>query len=218
MGLKERREREKLARKKAILEAARSLLFEKGLNATSVPQIAKRAELAVGTIYTYYTSKEEIFAGLQEEGLGILYEKIEQACQESDSLFDKFRSIANAFRKFTEEQKDYFDIINYFLSTPRILLGDELKRQVDQHGKKILNAIETIINQGIKKGEIYSKNPEKDAITFWATLYGLVQFKKLQTTVLKDISFDELYNHAVERIIDMLATELSTNKEDPSNG
>ncbi len=69
MGLKERRSREKEARRNQILDAARALLFEKGLHATSINQIAKQAELGVGTIYFYYRSKEEIFADLQEEGL-----------------------------------------------------------------------------------------------------------------------------------------------------
>ncbi|MDD9301407.1 MAG: TetR family transcriptional regulator [Desulfobacter sp.] len=49
MGLSERRLREKLLRRKQILNAARALLFEKGIKATSISQIAKVAELEVGT-------------------------------------------------------------------------------------------------------------------------------------------------------------------------
>jgi AcrR family transcriptional regulator len=77
MGLKERREREKEARKGQILTAARSLLFKKGIQATSINQIARKAELGVGTIYFYYQSKEEIFYWLQEEGLDILFKTID---------------------------------------------------------------------------------------------------------------------------------------------
>ena len=54
MSLKERREREKEERRKQILDAARALLFEKGLNSTSMNQIAKQAEIGVATIYFYY--------------------------------------------------------------------------------------------------------------------------------------------------------------------
>ena len=69
MGIKQRRKREKEQRRRQILDASRTLLFKKGLNAISVNQIARQAELAVGTIYFYFRSKEEIFAALQEEGL-----------------------------------------------------------------------------------------------------------------------------------------------------
>ena len=54
MGAKERREREKEQRKSHILDAARELLLGKGMNATSINQIAKRAELSVGAIYFYF--------------------------------------------------------------------------------------------------------------------------------------------------------------------
>ena len=77
MGLKERREREKEARKRQILAAARRLLFKKGIQSTSINQIARTAELGVGTIYFYYQSKEEIFYSLQEEGLDILFREID---------------------------------------------------------------------------------------------------------------------------------------------
>lgn len=61
MGRKERREREKEARKRQILAADRKLLFKKGIQAIRINQIARTAELGVGTIYFYYQSKEEIF-------------------------------------------------------------------------------------------------------------------------------------------------------------
>ncbi len=78
MGLKERREREREERKRQILNAARSLLFEEGLQGTSINKIAKSAELGVGTIYSYFASKEEIFAVLQEEGIELLHNKIKK--------------------------------------------------------------------------------------------------------------------------------------------
>ncbi len=54
MGVVERRERERLQRKKDILDAARTLLFQQGLQATSVNAIAKESELSIGTIYFYF--------------------------------------------------------------------------------------------------------------------------------------------------------------------
>ena len=70
MGTQTRRQKEKDARRHQILTAARQLLFKKGLANTSVSQIAKTAELGVGTLYFYYPSKEAIFASLQREGRG----------------------------------------------------------------------------------------------------------------------------------------------------
>ena len=50
----------------AVIEAAYELFREKGYAATSMRQIAERAELALGGIYNHFASKEEIFAAVLE--------------------------------------------------------------------------------------------------------------------------------------------------------
>jgi AcrR family transcriptional regulator len=47
--------------RQAIITAAYSLFLEQGYHATSMRQIAQRAELALGGIYNHFSSKEEIF-------------------------------------------------------------------------------------------------------------------------------------------------------------
>ena len=48
----------------AIEEAAFELFMEQGYHATSMRQIADRAELALGGIYNHFSSKEDIFAAI----------------------------------------------------------------------------------------------------------------------------------------------------------
>lgn len=48
----------------AIEDAALSLFMEQGYHATSMRQIAERAELALGGIYNHFASKDEIFEGI----------------------------------------------------------------------------------------------------------------------------------------------------------
>jgi AcrR family transcriptional regulator len=50
--------------RQAILEAAYSLFLEQGYAATSVRQIAERANLALGGIYNHFGNKEAIFSEL----------------------------------------------------------------------------------------------------------------------------------------------------------
>ena len=105
MGLKERRQREKNARRRQIIDAARSLLFEKGLPATSINQIAKRAELGVGTIYFYYQNKEELFAALQEEGLDLLLNDLREAYAEEEDSPARLRAAARAYLTFSRDRQ-----------------------------------------------------------------------------------------------------------------
>jgi AcrR family transcriptional regulator len=204
MGLKERRKREKEARRNQILDAARALLFEKGLHATSINQIAKQAELGVGTIYFYYRSKEEIFADLQEEGLEILFAWILKTSNQNLPPDEKLRQIGLQYIRFSEENRDYYDIINYFLASPQIFFAPNLKSKVDRHGSQIIGLIVETINTGIRSGLFHSRSPRRDAITFWGTLHGLIQFRKLKDTVLAGDNHKKLLNHAVDHFINGL--------------
>ncbi len=202
MGLRERRAREKEARRRQIIDAARSLLFEKGLQATSINQIAKRAELAVGTIYFYYSSKEELFAELQEEGLELLMEKIQQASLAVGDPKERLRSMAMAYYDFSLEHKDYFDIINYFLSSPKVLLSADFKQRVDQRMEKILVFINATFAKGMEKGTLGEQAQESHGVLLLAAFHGLMQFRKFETTIFQGISHRTLYKRAVGHLLD----------------
>lgn len=202
MGLKERKAREREARKKQILAATRELLFAKGIQATSISQIAKRAELGVGTIYFYYQSKEEIYYSLQEEGLEILFGQIEAIGQSGQSPEEVLRATGMAYLDFSDTHKNYFDIINYFLATPTVILGQELKTRIDHKGASILELIAGYIQAGVDQKRFRLLEARKTAVLFWGTLHGLTQFKKLEDTILSGENHRQLFSHALDELIE----------------
>ncbi len=201
MGIKERREKEKATRRNQILDAARKLLFSKGIEKISISRIAREAEVGVGTIYFYYKSKEDIFVALQEEGIGILTQAVLKIDDNPIAPDLKLRRIADAFYDFSQTQKDYYNIINTFLSSPRIFFKDDLKQRIDMSAGSVLRVIEKIVVDGNETGLFDEKDPEKFSILFWGTIHGLVQFKKLEHTLFADQSYMKIYDYSVEKII-----------------
>lgn len=61
MGIAERRERERAARKELIVHGAKDLILELGAEHVSMMDIARRAELSKATLYLYFPSKELLF-------------------------------------------------------------------------------------------------------------------------------------------------------------
>ena len=194
-----------MERKNQILDAARALLLEKGLQATSINQIAHRAELGVATLYSYYQNKEAIYVALQEEGLGLLYSKIKEAAGKGKNPSDRIKKIALSYYQFSEIHKDYFDMINYFLTAPRVIFSQDHKTQVDLLGNQILSELKAAIDEGVQKGLFLKVNTMRSALTLWATLHGLIQFKKMKTTLLRGENHKVLYNFAVEQFIQSLS-------------
>ena len=183
------------------MNAARHLLFEKGLAATSVNQIARIAELSIGTVYFYFENKEDIFAALQEEGLAILHRDVLAACRSKADPEANLTSVADAYYRFSEVHKSYFDVIHYFLSATEVVFSPAVKQQIDRHGQRILKRVEALIAAGIAAGRFRPVPPRRYALLFWGLIHGLVPFRKMRATLLAADSHRALYHAAVENFI-----------------
>ncbi|RLC33662.1 MAG: hypothetical protein DRH32_00600 [Deltaproteobacteria bacterium] len=201
MGLRERRQKEKDQRKKQILDAARSVLYENGLAGASITRIAGLAELGVGTIYSYYQNKEEIFIALQQEGLKLLCAKLKAIDAAMTAPVEKLKQYAAAYLDFSRNNREYFDIINYFLTSPEVMFPKPLKDRIDSHGNNILQIVAGTIEDGIGAGLFADLDAARYAMILWGTLHGMLQFRKMQNTMLKGVNYEHLYEQSVENFI-----------------
>ena len=202
MGVEERREREREQRRRDILDAARRLLVDECLASTSVSQIARESELGTGTLYFYFKSKEEIFASLQEEGLEILYSQVARAGKRESDPEKKLMATAMAYLEFSREYRDYFDVINYFISSPSTHFPSVLLTRIHSRGASILSLVESVVAEGSKQGLFQAPKPRRYAIFFWASLHGLIAIRKMgKDTILEKEDYLDFYRYSVERLI-----------------
>ena len=87
MSVKERREREEKSRLGSILEAAEKVFTRSGYNQARVEDIAEEAELAKGTLYYYFKSKDEIYLHLLKREAQKIHEEIGRFITEDSPLF-----------------------------------------------------------------------------------------------------------------------------------
>ena len=175
MGTKERKKREKKARKDAILEAAKGVFFEKGLQGTTMDQIAEAAELSKGSLYLYFPGKEELYVSILLEGLDILYQKFSDANTGREDWEQKLRNIALAFYSFYREQKHYFNIL-FFLQHGELSshISEELYQKCFDRGLSCLNFLSEAIQEGIHKGEIKAQDPMELSVILWGAFNGIL--------------------------------------------
>lgn len=207
MATKERREREKEQRREEILAAARTLLLEEGLKAASINRIAKLSELSIGAIYFYFKDKEELYAALQVEGLNILYRYACEATAQSAGADDAVRRIALAYLRFSEEHKSYFDIMNYFLASPRTVFSPELKTQVDGHAADSIALLVDSIRKGVDEGVFKKVNPRQEALILWSGCHGAIMLKKMANTVMEKGEYGMFYKGVIERFLSGIRRE-----------
>ena len=90
-------QRVKLERKeRAILDAARGVFVEHGFDGARMSEIARRANIGEGTIYSYYESKAELMlAVLQQFWDGLTLEATDvMASTKAEGFFDRLRALA----------------------------------------------------------------------------------------------------------------------------
>lgn len=119
MGSKERQDRERSAVRQSILDAARDLFVNDGYRHVSIRKIAERIEYSPAAIYGYFTSKDEIFFALAEEGFRRLDAKVRSTVSHSDAV-EQVRTGWWAYYEFAKEQPEFFQLMFVDRAVPQI--------------------------------------------------------------------------------------------------
>jgi AcrR family transcriptional regulator len=176
MGLEDRRKREKEQRRNAILNAARKLFFEKGFRDVTVENIARRAELSKGSVYLYFSSKEEIYTQILLNDISKFNKKSFQIFHNDKSAAELVMDFAFIYVDFFLNDRELFRIMMTFM----LHTGDmNLKETVNQHIIEVTNntvkIIETILQQGIDKDEFPADiNVRQSRNALWGLLNGII--------------------------------------------
>ncbi len=76
-------------RRQRVLRAASDLASEGGYDAVQVREVANRAEVALGTVYHYFKSKDHLLAALLLDWLVAFEQGVEQQPAEGDAVLDR---------------------------------------------------------------------------------------------------------------------------------
>lgn len=118
MGIQERREREREARRAAVLDAARALVLERGFNATTTKVIAEKCELSEAALFFYFQNKDEIFLSLLFEGIDFTAGVLDKLLEAKLQPIVRLRRLWETFSLINREHPEYVHVFGY-LSRPQ---------------------------------------------------------------------------------------------------
>jgi AcrR family transcriptional regulator len=96
MGKLQRQEREREFRINTILEVANELFDEKGYSATTLEEMADKAELGRATLYYYFKNKEEIFVKVLEKNFDQMIPLYIQGIDFASAFSDQVKAFLRA--------------------------------------------------------------------------------------------------------------------------
>jgi TetR/AcrR family transcriptional regulator len=146
-----RREREKLRQRQEILDAALELFSERGYHNVSVNEIAEKSEFAVGTLYKFFSSKEDIYNSLMIENSNRFFNALMDALRQGD---DEVEILRNFVRAKGEVFRDNAPVVLLYHAETRGTcynvkagLDPDIREKYDQ----VQQEVAAIFESGIKK-------------------------------------------------------------------
>lgn len=172
--------------RKSIMKAAGQLFMGKGIENTSMNDIAGEAGYSKATLYVYFKNKEELVSVLVLESMQRLYDCIRQAMEETAGTWERYRRICDGLVSYQDEYPFYFKIIletiNIDFETTNFMPEEKETFLV---GERINNLLIELMKSGKEQGDIRSDIEIMPAIfTFWGTLSGLIQLAANKETYI----------------------------------
>lgn len=200
---------EKEKKKNTIIKAARIIFFEKGFEKATMDEIAKKANIAKGTLYLYFSSKMDLYYSIVLIGLDKIKTIMQDNFEKTKTGLEKTVAMGNSFIEFFLKHPDYYNfIINYESHQAREKSKDKQVRESYKGSEKIFNILRDSINEGIKDGSISEKiSPEKMSILLWTQTTGTIQQLKLREPLYSQWSeFDakKILDYYIEMMVKLL--------------
>lgn len=159
-------------KRKDILEVAERLFADRPFHEVKLDEIAAGARIGKGTIYIYFSSKEDVYASLVREGMMERNQRLRQqlAAQQLGCL-EAIGLIITELVSFATARPGMYQILRSI--TPVIGGSDRAAQR-----RELVEMIEEVIRRGIEAGEVEDENPDLTAQFIVASVRGAIVFGK----------------------------------------
>ena len=172
-GSRVQRRRERTSR--AILDAATRLFVQRGYGGTTVEAIAAEADVAVGSLYGHFGSKEGLYLAVLDRAL-LLYRGYMDAAYDPELAPDaRLLAVADAYLRFYREHSGFFRL---FIFPPSDSpekeevpgLTERIAGRIDSETGRLEGAIRAAVEAGIAR----PVDPRRTAIFLWGAWNGVI--------------------------------------------
>lgn len=202
---------DRVGRRRDILAAARQQMAERGYIGLNMRDIAAGAGVSPGTLYSYFATKEEIFARLYAEAVVAHNERITPLCESATELEPFLRELITAHLDLHGTYGRYFSLwaalaveIGAPAADDRLgrrgerlpdSLTVELREATIAHGELVAATLRRLVPGPRRKGE------QRRRIAFvWSVMVGIADHLHSERHRISRVGADELIDFAAHTI------------------
>jgi len=169
--------RRKDARPAEIIDAALDLFVANGFNATKLDDVARKAGVSKGTVYLYFSSKEDLF---REAVTQIIIPEVEKAEQQAKAFVGSQRALLETL------VLNWWNVVGKtrLAGIPKLMVSESAnfpelaKFYLENVVSRARNLLMREINKGIESGEFIACDPVATTRLLMAPLVFAVVWEK----------------------------------------
>ena len=175
--------------RQALIAAAGAEFGEKGFHEASITSITQRAGVALGSFYTYFGSKDELFRALVKSMSERVRDFVAPALKSAPDAVSAERSALQAFLQFARDNKEIYRIID----ESEFVDPDSFRSNYETTADRIVQRLQRGTQEGGMRGEL-------GEVEAWAIM-GMNVFLGLRYGVWSDESDIEDVARRANRLI-----------------
>ena len=179
MSVADRKAKEKEALKALILKGAKKLFLEKGIEQTTIRNIADEIDYSVGTVYVYFKDKNAILHDLHSIGFQELGGYFKDLFSIEDPM-ERLRKMGFVYIKFALENQEMYDLM-FNVKAPMEFLEQTKSDEWDE-GTAAFDRVKQTIQECIDKGHFKGHNMEPLSFMVWSLVHGMCCLEIRQRT------------------------------------
>ena len=155
-------------RKQELIDTAERLFLEKGYEQTTVADIVREIEVAQGTFYYYFSSKEKILEAIIEKDITALEEDVRQIMSREDAnAAIKLNAVVNSIIGISTSRRE---IMNYLHEESNAVMHEKMERHTIE---RLVPLMTRVVAEGTHAG-IFDVQYPTESVEF--LLASLVYF------------------------------------------
>jgi AcrR family transcriptional regulator len=172
MGTRERREREREETRDKILDAAREMFAENGIDAVTMRAIADRIEYTPTAIYHHFRDKQALIEELCERDYRALAHHFQRIGRIDDPV-ERLRVIGLAYADFALTYPNHY---RFMFMTPKVAKHTEAGADKADPSEDAYEMLRQTVADGIAAGRYRPDFSDVDQLAqiAWATVHGVV--------------------------------------------
>lgn len=170
MTIADRKAREKEALKELILKGAKKLFLEKGIEQTTIRNIADEIDYSVGTVYVYFKDKNAILHDLHSLGFQELGGYFQELFTIEDAM-ERLKKMGFMYIKFAIENSEMYDLM-FNVKAPMEFLENCDNEDWDE-GTKTFSLVKKTIEDCINNGHFIGHSVEPLSFMVWSLVHGM---------------------------------------------